>query len=199
MTSDTSDPIELLRFGDEKAPTVISLSKFKGMRFIDIRRHYFDKTSKTTKPTQKGIALKEDEFGAVADFIVSNMSTLQGLFTADLNAAELSFRGSSLEKKARKKVSSSRSPSTIEITSWPAMEFFNVDEAASSPVVKFNKKIKLISKIDQSAPELFNYLKDILLAYHLAKNSLQFSNKQKPSDILENIELEWTRNLNVQQ
>jgi hypothetical protein len=79
------------------------------------------------------------------------------------------------------------------------MEFFNVDEAASSPVVKFNKKIKLISKIDQSAPELFNYLKDILLAYHLAKNSLQFSNKQKPSDILENIELEWTRNLNVQQ
>jgi Transcriptional Coactivator p15 (PC4) len=92
MTSDTSDPIELLRFGDEKAPTVISLSKFKGMRFIDIRRHYFDKTSKTTKPTQKGIALKEDEFGAVADFIVSNMSTLQGLFTADLNAAEVRWK-----------------------------------------------------------------------------------------------------------
>ena len=79
------------------------------------------------------------------------------------------------------------------------MEFFNVDATSVSPTVNFNKKIKLISKIDQTAPELFNYLKDIVIAYHSAKNSLQFSTKQKPSDILENIELEWSRNLNVQK
>ena len=198
MTSENDEPIELLRFGDEKAPVVISLSKFKGMRFIDIRRYYFDKTSKTTKPTPKGISLKEDEFGLIASFFVSNIDSLKGLFTEDLNVNELTFRGTSLEKKARKKVSNSHAVAAYDVKSWPAMEFFNVDESASSPTVTFNKKIKLITKIEQTSPDFLNHLKDIVMAYHIAKKSLHFSTKQKPSDVLENIELEWARNLNVQ-
>lgn len=199
MTFDSDEPIELLRIGEEKAPVVISLSKFKGMRFIDIRRYYFDKTTKTTKPTPKGISFKEDEFGPIAEFLASNMQILQDLFTADLSTNELTFRGTSLEKNARKKVAKSNETASYAVTSWPAMEFFNVDATSVSPIVNFNKKIKLISKIDQTAPELFNHLKDIVIAYHSAKNSLQFSSKQKASDILENIELEWSRNLNVQK
>jgi hypothetical protein len=199
MISDSDEPIELLRLGDEKAPVVISLSKYKGMRFIDIRRYYFDKTSKTTKPTPKGISLKEEEFGLIADFLVSNMSALQDLFTADLNVNEMTFRGNTLEKKARKKVSTSRDPVSYEIKSWPAMEFFNVDASASTVVVNFNKKNKFISNIEQTSPEIFTHLKDIVIAYQNAKNSLQFSGKQNPSVVLENIELEWARNLNVQQ
>jgi hypothetical protein len=199
MTSDSDEPIELLRLGDEKAPVVVSLSKFKGMRFIDIRRYYFDKKTKTMKPTPKGISLKEEEFGVIAEFLGSNKSALQNLFIADLSTNELTFRGNALEKKARKKVSSGSAPASYEIKSWPAMEFFSVDSSASKPVVRFNKKIKLISKIEQSSPDLFNHLKDIVFAYQTAKNSLQYSGKQNPSVVLENIELEWARNLNVQQ
>lgn len=199
MTSDADDPIELLRLGDERAPVVISLSKFKGMRFIDIRRYYFDKTTKMTKPTPKGIALKEEEFGVIADFLVSNISALQDLFTDGLSTNELTFRGTVLEKKARKRVSSSKISASYEIKSWPAMEFFNVDASASAPLVNFNRKIKLISKIEKSAPEFFAHLKDIVVAYETSKNSLQFNGKQSPEVVLENIELEWARNLNVQQ
>jgi hypothetical protein len=199
MISDSDDPFELLRFGDEKAPVVISLSKFRGMRLIDIRRYYFDKITKTTKPTPKGISLKEEEFAVIANFLVSNRSSLQDLFTADLSISELTFRGVTLEKKARKKVSNSIGLTSYEVKSWPAMEFFNVDASASSPVVNFNNKIKLISKIEQSKPELFDHLKDIIIAYQTAKNSLRFSGKQNPAVVLENIELEWARNLNVQQ
>jgi hypothetical protein len=199
MTSNSDDPLELLRLGDEKAPVVISLSKYKGMRFLDIRRYYFDKASKTTKPTPKGISLKEEEFGVIAEFLVTNISALQNLFVADLSANELTFRGAALEKKARKKVSCSSVPASYEVKSWPAMEFFRIDESPSAPVVDFNKKIKLISKIEQSAPELFVYLKEIVVAYQTAKNTLQFTGKQNPAVVLENIELEWARNLNVQQ
>jgi len=199
MTSDADDPIELLRFGDAKAPLVINLTKFKGMRFIDIRRYYFDKTSKTTKPTPKGISLKEEEFLVIAEFVISNKSVLQDLFIEGLSTNELTFRGTDLERKARKKVASTNTPASYEIKSWPAMEFFNVDASSIAPVVNFNRKIKLISKIEQSAPELFTYLKDIVIAYQTSKNSLQFNGKQNPAIVLENIELEWTRNLNVQQ
>jgi hypothetical protein len=199
MTSNSDDPIELLRLGDEKSPVVISLSKYKGMRFIDIRRYYFDKTTKTTKPTPKGISLKEDEFGVIAEFLVNNIAALQNLFTADLGANEMMFRGTVLEKKARKKASSSNVPASFEVKSWPAMEFFSIDASLSSPVVNFNKKIKLISKIEQSAPDLFVHLKEIVLAYQTAKNNLQFNGKQNPGVVLENVELEWARNLNVQQ
>jgi hypothetical protein len=199
MASDAEDPIELLRCGDEKAPLVISLNKFKGMRLIDIRRYYFDKTTKTTKPTPKGISLKEEEFGVIADFLVANISSFQVLFTDALSANELTFRGAALEKKARKKVSSGSLPTSYKIKSWPAMEFFYVDESSSTPEVIFNRKIKLISKIEQSAPELFIHLKDIVAAYQISKNSLQFNGKQNPVVVLENIELEWARSLNVQQ
>lgn len=199
MTSNSDEPIELLRFGDEKTPVVISLSKFKGMRFIDIRRYYFDKTTKTTKPTPKGISFKEDEFSVIANFLLNNMDSLQKLFTSNLNANELTFRGNTLEKKARKTASKTSATASYKVTSWPAMEFFNVDESASTPVVNFNKKIKTISKLEQTSPDFFNHLKDIVVAYNTAKNSLQFTSKQKPSDIFENIEIEWARNLNVQQ
>lgn len=199
MTSDSDEPIELLRLGDEKASLVISLSKFKGMRFIDIRRYYFDKTTKTTKPTQKGISLKEEEFGVIADFLVSNMSALQNLFVSDLSTNELTFRGTTLEKKARKKVSRNTATGSYEIKSWPAMEFFSLDTSAPAPIVNFNKKIKLISNIEQSSPGFFKYLTDIIIAYQTAKNSLQFSGKMNPAVVLENIELEWARNLNVHQ
>jgi len=199
MGSDLDEPIELLRLGDEKAPLIISLSKFKGMRFIDIRRYYFDKATKSTKPTPKGIALKEDEFGLIANFFINNINSLYELFISNLNSNELSFRGTTLEKKARTMNSKIKATSSYEVKSWPALEFFNVDEATPSPVVNFNKKIKLISQLEQLGPDFLNYLKDVVMAYHAAKNSLQFSTKQKPSDILENIELEWARNLNVQQ
>jgi len=199
MTSDADGPVELLRLGDEKAPLVISLSKFKGMRLIDIRRYYFDKTTKTTKPTPKGISLKEEEFGVIANFLASNMSALQDLFTDGLSANELTFRGTVLEKKARKRVSNSTASASYEIKSWPAMEFFRVDASAPAPIVNFNRKIKLISKIEKSAPELFAHLKDIVVAYETSKNSLEFNGKQSPTVVLENIELEWARNLNVQQ
>ena len=199
MTFDSDDPIELLRIGDEKAPVVISLSKFKGMRFIDIRRYYFDKNAKTLKPTQKGISFKEDEFAVFADFIVNNVLDIQALFISDLNAIELASRGTLLEKKARKSASVTSVPATYKLTSWPSMEFFAVDASSPAALVSFNSKIRLISKIEQTAPEFFNYLKDVVIAYYLARNSFNFESKQKPSDILENIELEWAGNLNVQQ
>ena len=199
MTSDSNDPIELLRLGDENTPVVVSLSKFKGMRFIDIRRYYFDKTTKTAKPTPKGISLKEEEFEVIAAFFVTNMPALLKLFTADLSTNELTFRGTALEKKARKDISSKNFSASYEVKSWPAMEFFSIDASASAPTVNFNKKIRCISKIEQSAPELFLHLKDIIVAYQTAKDSLQFNGKQHPAVVLENIELEWARNLNVQQ
>jgi hypothetical protein len=199
MTFESDGPIELLRIGDEKAPVIISLSKFKGMRFIDIRRYYFDKNAKALRPTQKGIALKEDEFAIFAEFILKNILDLQSLFVSELSAIELTSRGTSLERKARKKVSATSIPATYKLTSWPSMEFFSIDASSPAALVSFNSRIRLISKIEETAPEFFNYLKDIVMAYHSARNSFNFDSKQKPSDVLENIELEWARNLNVQQ
>lgn len=199
MTSESDEPIELLRIGDENSPVVISMSRFKGMRFIDIRRYYFDKTTKTTKPTPKGISLKEDEFSVIATFLIENIDSLRELFISNLNSNELSFRGNHLEKTARTNASRNNSPSTYALKSWPALEFFNVDESTDSAIVSFNKKIKLVSKLEQTAPDFLAYLKDIVIAYNSAKNSLHFTGKHKPSDIIESIEIEWARNLNVQQ
>lgn len=64
----------LASFGSPSNPIVVQLGEYKGRRFLDIRRHYKDRTSKELKPTRKGITLSAQHFGALRD-LLSDCST----------------------------------------------------------------------------------------------------------------------------
>jgi hypothetical protein len=59
----------LASFGSPSNPIVVQLGEYKGRRFLDIRRHYRDRTSKVLKPTRKGIALTAEHLGALKDLL----------------------------------------------------------------------------------------------------------------------------------
>ena len=82
----------ILSIGDEKNPLNISLSKFKGARFIDLRRYYLDKKTGEVKPTTKGIALKEEEFEKVMEVLSENESSLKKVLKEDLSITEKSTK-----------------------------------------------------------------------------------------------------------
>lgn len=197
MTSDHEERLELLRIGDDKTPIVVSLNKYQGMRFIDIRRFYFDKTTRTPKPSPKGIALKEDEFAQVINFLTEKKAILHKLFTKDLSAVEETHRGSTLEKKARE-VAKNRQ-TTYELKTWPALQFFSIDDSTNPTLVSFNTKIRLIQELSEKYNEFFPYFADLINAYSQAKTSIQFAKAKKTEDIFQHIEIEWSKGLNVKR
>lgn len=93
------DSKELLRIGDDKTPLVASMNRYRGVRYLDIRRYYFDKATCTPKPSPKGIALREDEFSEIAKFLARSDTEIDGFFSSQLDATERAARGKSLEKK----------------------------------------------------------------------------------------------------
>ena len=99
------DQIELARFGDVKSPLVVALTSFNGIRYLDVRRYYFDKLTGQLKPTPKGIALKEEEFSNLLELFLETGDKVKKMYGSDLSAIELAGRSNAKEARARKKAS----------------------------------------------------------------------------------------------
>jgi hypothetical protein len=191
-TSEVSDQtIELFRIGEPKSPLVVSINHFKGQRFLDIRRFYYDATSKTTKPTPKGIALKEDEFVALFEFFKSSFDEIRNSFTSALASAELIKRSSRQEKLARSAEGRKMAASEIMIDSWSGPNFFKYALSANSTEVALNGTNPIVKKLvegDLSPEEVARHL---LAAYAKAASALEFSSGIGPQDFTEFLEISW--------
>jgi hypothetical protein len=191
-TSEASDQtIELFRIGESKSPLVVSINHFKGQRFVDIRRYYYDTISKTTKPTPKGIALKEDEFVALFEFFKSSFDDIYNSFTTSLASTELTKRSSRQEKLARSVEGKKIAASQITIDSWSGPNFFKYALSANSTKVALNGRNPIVKKLvegDLSPEEVARHL---LAAYAKAASDLEFSSRIGPKDFTEFLEISW--------
>lgn len=191
------DSKELLRIGDDKTPLVVSMNRYRGVRYLDIRRYYFDKETRTPKPSPKGIALREDEFVQIVKFFSRSDTEITKFFSSQLDATEEVVRGKSLEKKARIAASKSDSNVSHKLSSWPALQFFAVDNTEATPVLNFNEKIGFIASLHNEGSSVFPVLARVVLAYHAAKISLSASASKALDDLFEHLEIEWTKSLNA--
>lgn len=191
----SDEPIELMRLGDSKSPLVVSISTFKGARYLDIRRHYFDKVSKSTKPTPKGISLKEDEFIDVIGFLRHEYDSVLKMFTSDLAPEELNVRTSRKEGLARSKINNEVVDPSHSFVSWPGPNFFLADISKKSVEIKFNTRNKIVNKISGEELSGIEALEKLINAYALAKKSLTSSTKMTPEVALDFLELAWNNYL----
>jgi len=191
----SDEPVELMRLGDSKSPLVVSISTFKGARYLDIRRHYFDKISKSTKPTPKGISLKEDEFANVIGFLKDEFEAVSKMFTNKLAPEELNVRASRKEGLARVKINNEVVDPSLSFGSWPGPNFFLVDISKKSVEIKFNSRNKIVNKISNEELSGIETLEKLINAYALAKKSLNSSTKMTPDATLDFLELAWNNYL----
>lgn len=186
-----SASIELLRVGEPLAPLVVSLTTFKGARYLDIRRYYFDKVSKTTKPTPKGVALKEDEFLSVIGFLSSEFEDLKRLFTNNLLPEEINTRANRKESLARTRIKNDVTEMHATFEKWRGPNFFLADISRKKIELKFNDQNKVISQIREgelSGPEV---LEKLMHSYALAKKSIDSPTKITPEATLDFLEVAW--------
>lgn len=187
--------IELLRLGELNAPLVVSMNSFQGRRYFDIRRHYFDKTSKTIKPGPKGIALKEDEFALISSYITENINAIQAAFTDNLRSNEMAIRGERREKIARTALKESDGIAEVQFSSWPGAHFFSYEKSPSATKIKFNKRNKFVNKVEADGDASIEILVSLVSAYIKSKSSLDFAKKVDPEIVTEFLEMHWGNNL----
>jgi hypothetical protein len=186
-----SDSVELLRVGESMAPLVVSLITFKGVRYLDIRRYYFDKTSKTTKPTPKGLALKEDEFLSVIGFLSGEFEELKKLFTNNLVPEEMNARAQRKESLARKKIKNDITDMHTSFEKWRGPNFFLADISKKKIELKFNDQNKVIAQIKEDELSGSQVLEKLLHSYALAKKSIDSPAKITPDATLDYLEVAW--------
>lgn len=191
-TSEASDQtIELFRIGESKSPLVVSINHFKGQRFLDIRRYYYDAISKTTKPTPKGIALKEDEFVALFEFFNSSYDEIHNSFTSALASTELTKRSSRQEKLARSAEGKKIAASQIAIDSWSGPNFFKYAPSGNSTKISLNGRNPIVKKLLGGGLSPEEVARHLLAAYAKAASDLEFSNRISPKDFTEFLEISW--------
>lgn len=190
-----SENIELLRLGETNSPLVLSLNSFQGRRYFDIRRHYLDKATKTTKPGPKGISFKEDEFELVSDFIIKNLNQIKKAFISNLKADEMAVRGDRREKVARQKLKTITSDVEYSFDSWPGPNFFNAEETPGKTKVVFNKRNKFVDRISNSDSSSKDLLVELISAYLYAKSGLEFEKKVNPGSVIDFLEVNWGHGL----
>ena len=191
MTDNTKNlDKEMLRVGDTNSPLVVSLSYFNGMRGIDIRKHYFDKKTGETKPTAKGIWLKEDEFLAISLLFNEQLGSISDFFKTDLNSSELLTRSRLLEHGAVRASLNAQDILTSSVEEWPGTKFFNYTNQGGQHHIALNAKHKIFKSINNESGSLIS---KILYAYVKARLQTEIKSSEQ---ILNLVEAEWGNQIN---
>lgn len=191
----SASSIELFRYGEAKTPIVVSISTFKGIRYLDIRRYYYDNTSKSTKPTPKGIALREEEFTALFDFMTNNESSLRKRFSNDLKSDELTVRVERKERVARENAKSNVNSIRTSFESWSGPHFFHTEMEKDHAVLKLNANNLVVKSVQADAQSAVDLLQKIIVSYVKAKDSLDFKGKVNADVAFDFLEIAWGKYL----
>jgi hypothetical protein len=155
------------------------------MRGVDIRKHYFDKATGETKPSSKGIWLKEDEFVEIYELFTTQSERIVSFFKDDLNPSELNNRSRLLEQNARRASLDSSWNVTHSVAEWPGTKFFNYIHEGNKHHIVLNSKHKIFKSVSLESGEVVS---KILYAYIKAKNHIDIKNSEQ---IMNFVEVEW--------
>lgn len=103
--------------GAASSPIRVTLSDLEGTHVVDIRKYYLDKISSELKPTQKGIAVREENFAELMAVLSENESAILDW-----------LRGSAISKDVEGRATSRRT-----LLSQPIRVVYRDDESLRGP------------------------------------------------------------------
>jgi Transcriptional Coactivator p15 (PC4) len=79
----------LASLGSSSSPIRITLSDLGGTHVVDIRKYYLDKTTNELRPTQKGIAIREDNFTELLAVLSENEAAILDWLRGSISPAAM--------------------------------------------------------------------------------------------------------------
>ena len=117
----------LAAIGAETAPILIKLNQYEGRHSLEIRRYYYDRSSRGLRPTPKGVNLNQEAFAILRNILYQHGEAIDQWLRADSDATAHAH-GSTLRDRAQAMTQSRTSarPHTAETASWRSSTFFEV-------------------------------------------------------------------------
>src|SRR2546429_5495270 len=130
----------LAAIGAEKAPILIKLSEYEGRHSLELRRYYYDVSSRGLRPTQKGINLNREAFAILRNILHQQGEAIDGWLRADSDATARAH-GWTLSDRAQAMSESRTSarPHIAEAASWRSTTFFEVRAEGGSDRITYNE------------------------------------------------------------
>jgi HSP90 family molecular chaperone len=171
----TETLVKGLRLGAPTNPLVMTLIEFEGHRLLDIRKYFIERTSKTLKPTKKGVSLNANHLKQVQDVINKNAESIfRWLERGDESALSDAERAMAARTRAAEDEAIKPHRLKIREQASKGAEFFSCHSQGAEDILTLNSDHPFFEKMKSSNQHGDSTALLLLLAaYYRAK--LRFS------------------------
>jgi len=137
---------EIAEWGPGSYPTKLRLKRFKGRRYIDVRKHYGD------KPTRKGIMLNSAQYEALVESLVLHGDRVREWFgneEEDVSDQVTALHNRLLETRRREQTT--LPDAEVDVKSRPGQSLFSIEFRGSEASIELNASHPFISRLDKAA------------------------------------------------
>lgn len=195
----------LAAIGSERAPILVKLNEYEGRHSLEIRRYYYNQSSRELRPTPKGINLNQEALAILRNILHQHGEAIDRWLLAGGDATAQAH-GSTLRDRAQAMTESRTSPRPhiAAAASWRSATFFEVRAEGGSDRIIYNEAHQFASTLAaflsnledpsrrRAAVEaLHELIRLVLIAYYRSKMLFEGAEQMDPSDIFGTLELNW--------
>lgn len=199
----------LAAIGSEGAPILVKLNVYEGRHSLEIRRYFYQRSSKELLPTKKGINLSQDAFTILRNILTQQGDAIDQWLSSEGGPTTHALR-STLRDRARA-VAESRTSARAHVAgdaSWKSSTFFAVNAEGGIDRLMYNRAHafgetlnSLLTVLQTTSTSLEEkrlaaegareLIRLLLIAYYRSKMLFEGAEQMHPSDIFDTLELNW--------
>lgn len=179
--------------GPEEYPIKIQVKKFKGRKFLDIRKWYLDKKLNEVLPTKKGISLSEYQFEDIISIISKERDKISKWFKEKFTEEEL-IDSLIVQSEIRRKLSEEAKDFKAKSQKLTENRIFKIEYEEGKTQLILNENHQLFKEINMIA-NTEDFKKIIYLLFVSFNQTFQLfdaDDKMKVSDIEDVLLHNWS-------
>ena len=193
---DTNDKEIFL--GPENYPLKIEVKIFKGRKYIDFRKWFFNRKTNEILPTKKGIMLSEYQFRDVSDVLINQQKTIEGWFKEkikDSDAVNLLSQETFKVRKKSQEVKKYKSVfKKIENNNFFSFEYKNNE--IQFILNQDHELYKKIESLDKKSKEIaYKIIESLLISFRQTLEIFDPETKYKLEDFADLLDFNWSKTL----
>lgn len=185
----SSEDVLLASIGPSRAPVLVKLRKWKGLRLFDVRKYFT--TNGELKPTRKGISLRTNGVEGVRHLLATHYAEVRAFLEGADNLEELVYSGRlSEEQAAVEQLRFGRREVEVEVSNVGKGHLFHIRSSGARDTVTLSKEHPFAAVLAERA-EVAAVVSELLSAYARARE-LMIADEEEASLFAE-LEYTWAR------
>ncbi|MDP3025916.1 MAG: PC4/YdbC family ssDNA-binding protein [candidate division Zixibacteria bacterium] len=197
----------LAAVGTKKSTLVFQLSEFKGIRTLDIRKHFYDTKSKKLIATRKGISLAEKTFAVVQNILTQHEEVIREWLDKRCETSKGVSKDVSIQKSAIVKARNDPRDYIYEESELRSPLFFLTEGQGGRDKIILNTghafynrlnnlRVQLlndrsVSNGERISRELLEIMNSLLLAFSRSQRLFDNSSDMPPDNYLDTLLFNW--------